>query len=92
MQGAKDACKRFGPDWSFGRVTNVSLSCVKHPHSLENNCDGCMTYRILVWKDGADDRGPGNFSTFAGKFYGGHSPCTYEDNMPICGDWTMQGI
>ena len=48
----------------------------------------------MVWENGGFEKsiheggrlGP-NRSTIAGKYYGGHHPCTFGDNYPLCGDW-----
>ena len=92
LQGARDACNGFGSNWTFHTETSASLSCTKTPTRLEDNCKDCGSYRILVWEDGADDFGPNSYSTLAGHYYGGHSPCKAGDNMFYCGVWSSSGI
>ena len=91
-QGARDACKGFGPSWSFGEETKASLSCAKPPATPKDICNNCSSYRLLVWEDGADERGRNLYSTVAGQYYGGYSPCTRSNNLPYCGDWNVSGI
>ena len=39
---------------------------------------------MVVWEDGGRDGNClGSVSTTAGKFYGGHSPCSCEDKHPM---------
>ena len=91
LQGARDACKGFGNGWVFGRETSASLSCAKPPATPAHNCytddNDCSRYRILVWEDGADDNGPNSYPTVAGQYYGGHSPCEEDAQVPYCGVW-----
>ena len=48
---------------------------------------------MLVWEDGGFEHNkgfilqPDDPPTVAGKYYGGHQPCTYGNNYPLCGDW-----
>ena len=91
LQGARDACKGFGSSWQFGRETSASLICFQAPSQVQSNCDECSSYRILVWKDGANERGPNSKSTVAGQYYGGQSPCG-SGNLPYCGVWNVNGI
>ena len=52
---------------------------------------------MLVWADGgfehdkSDSRQPDDPATVAGKYYGGHEPCNYGNNYPLCGDWISTG-
>ena len=50
---------------------------------------------MVVWKEGSHDESAGytgyngiDFSTMAGKYYGGHQPCNQWDNFPLCGVWS----
>jgi len=58
-----------------------------------SNCDSCSVWRMLVWADGGFEHDKGDArqsddpSTVAGKYYGGHEPCEYGNNYPLCGDW-----
>ena len=43
---------------------------------------------MLVWKDGAHhDKNNKHYSTKAGRYYGGHQPCTAGNNYRFCGRW-----
>ena len=52
---------------------------------------------MLVWADGgfehdkSDSRQLDDPATVAGKYYGGHKPCEYGNNYPLCGDWISTG-
>ena len=78
----------------MARVLDRALVCTKDRVSGGNNCASCSIWRLMVWENGGFEKsiheggrlGP-NRSTIAGKYYGGHRPCTVKDNYPICGDW-----
>ena len=76
------------------KTTANSLVCTKGIQ-WNSNCNNCDTWRLLVWEDGGHEYEPGSnyngvqISTEAGKYYGGHSPCTSGDNFPLCGEWDL---
>merc|ERR1712080_104324 len=87
-------------DGSLVCVVNSKLNqyrnCTNCQHWF-NNCATCDKWRLIVWKNGAHehpedkrykDRYNGkNLSTEAGKFYGGHDPCTFNgDDFRFCGE------
>ena len=88
---AKVNCQLFGSEWDVAHETSGSIVCTKNGIGWGNNCDSCDTWRLLVFESGSDEYGTGSKSTHAGSYYGGHSPCHYEDNHLWCGYW-HQGI
>ena len=56
---------------------------------MSKNCNSCDDWRLVVWEDGSSEYGQeyGPYTTKAGKYYGGHSPCELGDNYPLCGVW-----
>ena len=92
------ACRNFGDDWSVQRITDRALVCTKGSTEALSNCDYCDSWRLVVWEDGGFERSKGerknkpeSMLTFAGKYYGGKSPCR-SNNYPLCGDWITGGI
>ena len=95
ITGAKRACQNFGKDWKVDRTRDRALICTKDTRWL-SNCDSCSSWRMLVWEDGGFEYDKGivlndDPSTVAGKYYGGHDPCEYGDNYPLCGSWISTG-
>lgn len=72
------------------------LVCTIDGRSYRNNCDTCGTYNIYVWKNGAreqtclEDGFMDTYTTQAGTLYGGHVPCSCEDNLFFCGNWYLK--
>ena len=91
---AKIACQNFGNDWKVDHTTDRALVCTKD-RPWTANCDSCSSWRLLVWEDGGFEHDKGEHqidpSTVAGKYYGGHKPCEYGNNYPLCGDWISTG-
>ena len=76
-------------------VRDGSVVCTLNSLHWSSNCNKCDTWRLVVWKDGAHERGPGyggyngiQISTKAGRYYGGHDPCMTGNNFPFCGEWS----
>ena len=94
ITAAKIACQNFGNDWNVDHTTDRALVCTKD-RSWTANCDSCSSWRLLVWEDGGFEHDKGEHqidpSTVAGKYYGGHKPCEYGNNYPLCGDWISTG-
>ena len=94
MNDARIACTEFGSGWNVAKVSVGALVCTNAGYQAGDNCYNlCHNWRLLVWEDGADDIGKWmsegkSYSTKAGKYYGGHTPCNEEDNFPTCGQWT----
>ena len=75
-------------------MSDGALICTLNSVDWGSNCNKCDTWRMLVWQNGAHEHEQGyssynslRVSTKAGKYYGGHNPCRYEDNFPLCGEW-----
>ena len=90
MQTASAACTAFGSAWDVNKETPGAVVCTKYGMSWWYNCNGCEKWRLVAWKDGADEfDGTRGYSTKAGKYYGGHLlTCGRgSDNLPLCGVW-----
>ena len=79
-KNAATKCTSFGKDWKVSRNTMGASICTKGDTSPYDNCHGCDSWRILVWKDGACDRllpkdCRFNTTTVAGNYYCGYEPC-----------------
>ena len=94
---AKIACQSFGKDWKVDHTTDRALVCTKENTRWTDNCHSCSSWRMLVWADGGFEFDKGysrqldDPATVAGKYYGGHEPCNYGNNYPLCGDWISTG-
>ena len=97
ITAAKIACQNFGNDWNVDHTTDRALVCTKDNTRWTSNCDSCSVWRMLVWADGGFEHDKGDArqsddpSTVAGKYYGGHEPCEYGNNYPLCGAWISTG-
>ena len=95
-RSANITCQSFGPDWSVVRIQSKALVCTKDGLSWAENCNDCTTWRLIVWQDGGCEsdllcqQWP-TISTVAGRYYGGHLPCSL-DNHQYCGVWGSSGI
>ena len=87
LQGATDRCRAFGSEWGVNKETDGSVVCTKSGTAWNSNCNACDTWRLVVWNNGANEYGNAAYSTIAGKYYAGHSPCVSGDNLPVCGTW-----
>ena len=89
---AREACSSFGADWSVKKEGPGALICTKGSTTVGSNCDSVDTWRLVVWKYGSadpfDPANEGQYSTYAGYFYGGHKPCTNGDNLGEGYPWT----
>ena len=86
------ACQKFGQGWKVNKNAKVNkrgaMICTKDETVPHDSCNDCQTWRMIVWKDGAHtDKNDKHYSTQAGKYYGGHQPCTAGDNYRSCGRW-----
>ena len=90
-QFAKISCRKFGTGWDIAHVADGALVCTKSGTNLSSVCSDCRSWRLLVWKDGADDMGIDEIrsNTIAGNFYGGLSPCKRGSNWNLCGRWSQ---
>ena len=93
MDGAEEACRRFGSDWNVTRETEGSLVC--STVSWSKNCNTCDSWRLLVWEDGACDISKHdpyskcrNNATLAGTYYCGYDPCI-GGNLTYGGIWSI---
>jgi len=86
-QNTRDACAALGGAWSVRWTGEGALVC--GTVGAGSDCNGCDTWRLMVWENGAKDQASGgaDYQTVAGSYYGGHSPCTVGWNLPLCGDW-----
>ena len=91
IETARQACTAFGADWSVKKEGSGSLICTKGGTSAGSNCASIDTWRVVVWLDGYgdpyDSAHEGQFSTYAGYYYGGHDPCQYGDNLGVGYSW-----
>ena len=74
---------------SFPNQPGGSIFCVTT--SAGSDCDACGTYNQIVWKNSAKDACSSVMQLVAGNVYGGHSPCQCAANLPVCGQWPMNG-
>ena len=87
LEKAKFHCRSFGSEWDVAKETSGSIVCTKNSVEWYYHCLSCDFWRLIVFKSGSDEYGTGSQSTHTGSYYGGHSPCTTGDNLPLCGNW-----
>ena len=84
---AKQTCRSFGSNWSITRETPGSIVCSLVPWN--ENCYNCTKWRLVVWKDGADEY-PNRYTdntTIAGSYYCGYYPECEPDHHIFGGFW-----
>lgn len=67
-----------------------SIFCVPQGQSASADCNPCNSYNQLVWKNTAVAAcGVPSSGLVPGTAYGGHSPCSCQNNLLNCGNWPM---
>ncbi len=81
-------CERRG--WVLAEAGDGRAICTAPGIGIGDDCAGCSTYAVLVWRDGAPPAfcRTTRYSTRAGAIYAGHATCQCANDLIPCGAWT----